>query len=1458
MKSLFLSTVLLLLAASGFATTVTVSASATGTTTSSTKASGTILVNNGTNRGYAVFNLASGSIPAAATITSVKLVFKYTISGAAAPTDNIYGYVGDISSLPAAALYSGAITANNLYTASWGTANTTKTMNSTANAVSFIQSNHTNTISTTWVESASTRVYTISGAVIPQIQITYTCVTPTGVSITASANPICSGTSETLTGHATGATSYSWSGPNSFTSTALVPAAFTTSTLTTGTYTLSATSTCNITTRATYALNVKTIPSAMTGSTTVCLGSTTLLGNTGIGGAWSRSNTRATVSAGTVTGVTAGAVNITYSTGCGSAAVQNMVVRATPAAVTGTANVCTGATVTLADATAGGSWSSSNTGVATISATGIVTGVTTGTATITYNNVGCGIATRAVTDYSSAGAISGSSTVCTAISTTLTDATPTGTWSSSNTGRATVNPATGVVTGVAAGAVTLTFSSGCGTNATFAMTVNASPAAIAGAATVCSGSATTLTDATALGVWGTSNAGIASVVAGVVTGISQGAVTISYTKTGCSALKAMTVNSTPGAISGPANICSGTTTTLANASMGGTWSSSNTAVATVDATGIVTGVANGSANITYSTGCNTNATKTETVISTPAAISGAASVCNGVTTVFTDATGGGTWSSSDNTVASVSAGGVVMGRGQGTAIITYGISSCIATIPVLTVNSPASITGTAAFCGAGSATLANTANGGTWSSSDTAIAIIDPASGFLSVYTPGIAVISYATGCGSAATRTASWDYAPTALTGAGAICTGTTLALADSISGGTWSSSNTAVASADGSGTVYGLSSGSSNISYTLNNGCGTNVVSQAVAVAQTGTWLGSSSVNWNDAANWPCGNIPTSASNVVIPTGTTYLPAFIGATFDVNNLDINSGVTISIAGDAIVNVHGSLTNNGSADGDGSIAMAGSSAQTIYGKGTFYNLTINNTSGVTLNSGDTVRMVTALTMNAGTFATNNGVRLVSNATATARIAQITGGTITGNIKIEQYFAGGRRAFRFFAHPFNAAIPLTMIGDDIDVTGTGGAANGFTATASNASSCFRYDPITGNSASAYDPGWKPFTKANVSSGSDTNSFQKYEGIRMFVRGAKGEGLYYGAYTPSAATVYMDGQVNTGAQVVTLHKGSGSDYNMIGNPYPSPVDIGTVINTAKVAGQVTGAAFYVWNPFLGSAGAFEPKVIGGGAYILDQNSCFQVRAVSNGATMTFNESNKGTNGDETLLRNAAPAQYTALRVVDASNHPWDMMYVSFNENATEQEDAQFDATKAVNPDLNFYSLAGGSKLSIDARPYSSNTIIPIGFTTSYAQQYTIRAENVSLPAGATLFLHDKMMNQYVLLQAGAEYTFNITADKATQGENRFELTANNGPVAAPASGVTVSPNPATDVVNINFTAADGTTNINVMNVTGASVITKSADGASGKVTVSLNGLPSGTYMVEVTNGGNKSIQKLVKE
>jgi hypothetical protein len=72
--------------------------------------------------------------------------------------------------------------------------------------------------------------------------------------------------------------------------------------------------------------------------------------------------------------------------GCGN--IKPVVVKINPlpllAAITGDASVCMGATTVLRNTTAGGFWSSTNTGVLTIDTTGKVTPVSPGTATVVY------------------------------------------------------------------------------------------------------------------------------------------------------------------------------------------------------------------------------------------------------------------------------------------------------------------------------------------------------------------------------------------------------------------------------------------------------------------------------------------------------------------------------------------------------------------------------------------------------------------------------------------------------------------------------------------------------------------------------------------------------------------------------------------------------------------------------------------------------------------------------------------------------------------------------------------------------------------------------------------------------------------------------------------------------------------------------------------------------------------
>lgn len=277
-----------------------------------------------------------------------------------------------------------------------------------------------------------------------------------------------------------------------------------------------------------------------------------------------------------------------------------------PSAITGITNICVGSSTTLNALPAGGSWSSSSIAIAPIVyATGVATGITAGIVLVTYTTApGC-MDTAYLTVNALPSNIAGEDSVCTGLNIALTDSVSGGTWSSSNS-NVTIGISSGIVTGMLVGTsiVSYVLTSGCLKATT--ISVLQSPSSIVGETSVCAGLTASLSSSPAGGYWYSSNWPVAIVSGtGLVTTFSVGSTTISYKLGECISILPITVYELP-EIAGDTNICQGSTTLLANGAPGGTWSSSNTSIATIAVSGIVTGISPGTSVITYmlSSGCN--------------------------------------------------------------------------------------------------------------------------------------------------------------------------------------------------------------------------------------------------------------------------------------------------------------------------------------------------------------------------------------------------------------------------------------------------------------------------------------------------------------------------------------------------------------------------------------------------------------------------------------------------------------------------------------------------------------------------------------------------------------------------------------------------------------------------------------------------------------------------------------
>ncbi|MCD6010698.1 MAG: surface protein [Flavipsychrobacter sp.] len=621
-------------------------------------------------------------------------------------------------------------------------------------------------------------------------------------------------------------------------------------------------------------ITVSSGPGAITGTTAVCQTQNATLTTTTGGGFWSSSHPSIAPigsSSGTVTGMTTGTATITYSMGAGCITTRLITVNTHPGTISGASALCGGGATTLSNTTPGGTWSSSALTIASVGlTTGLVNGITGGTATITYTlPTGC-YATRMITVNSGPGSITGAASICQSLTSTLTSATGSGTWSSSSAGIATIGSSTGIVTGISPGTTIITYSLGTGCTTTRILTVYALPFPITGTTGTCVGTSVILSSGTTGGVWRSGNTAIAGVgsSSGIVIGSGIGTAIITYTNptTGCATTTIVTVTSVPAAISGTNSVCVGSTATLTDATAGGIWSSSNPVVAAVgSATGTVSGLVVGGATITYSLGVGCAVTKFITVNPLPSSITGAANVCLGSSVALSTSSTGGAWSSATAFATINSVTGMVTGTAGGAAIISYTIpTGCAATYTLSVVAVPV-IENVHSLCAWGDTIMIHNANPlGSYSSTLVTVTTISSGDGIVTAFSPGTGTITYTlTGLGCTATSVVTVNPLPNVINGTISICSASTTTLTNIAAGGTWSSSNTSVATiGSGSGLMSGMTGGVSTIVYTLPTGCKVDTLITVSTFPNAGTIAGAGMVCSGNSTTLT--NVGSSASGV------------------------------------------------------------------------------------------------------------------------------------------------------------------------------------------------------------------------------------------------------------------------------------------------------------------------------------------------------------------------------------------------------------------------------------------------------------------------------------------------------------------------------------------------------------------------------------------------------------------
>ncbi len=479
--------------------------------------------------------------------------------------------------------------------------------------------------------------------------------------------------------------------------------------------------------------------------------------------------------------------------------------------------------------------------------------------------------------------------------------------------------------------------------------------------------------------------------------------------------------------------------------------------------------------------------------------------------------------------------------------------------------------------------------------------------------------------------------------------------------------------------------------------------------------------------------------------------------------NFSIAAGSPVDVsASNFSLTIKKGFTNNGTLNTrNGLVTFNGSTSQSIGGTSVtdFYDLTLNNTSGAVLTSAQ--NLLGTLNLNNGALNTNSQVfTMVSTATNTARIAQITGsGDITGNVTVQRYIPGGSTGWVLIGNPVTSALTMNDWDDDLIITCPtcpDGTAAGF-------NSIYSYDETVGG---LYD---------------NANAYIAINSISDAINSAKGYWVYVGnsQYTTTPITLDVTGTVRKfGYSLPLNYTNTGSTtndgWNLVYNPYPSPISW----NALRGSTSNLDNAIYVYNADLNSGtggfasyvnGVSSPAIGAGGiGDDIPMSQGFYVH--STGATaISAAESNKIASS-QAFLRPGTVNTNPMLRISLNGNPSYtDETVLYFETNATDSFDMGYDAYKMRGQDPYAPSIAlekGNEVFQINGiTPVNGNYVSNLKTLTGYSGSYTISAANVnSFPNGACITLFDKFTGASTDLR-NSDYVFDL---EDTTSVSRFSL------------------------------------------------------------------------------------------
>jgi hypothetical protein len=615
-------------------------------------------------------------------------------------------------------------------------------------------------------------------------------------------------------------------------------------------------------------------------------------------------------------------------------------------------------------------------------------------------------------------------------------------------------------------------------------------------------------------------------------------------------------------------------------------------------------------------------------------------------------------------------------------------------------------------------------------------------------------------------------------------------------------------------SGSNITISSGIICASLTINNGGIFSVESGTITVNGNITGSGDITVTSgviNISGNWTNNGTFTAGSgtvNYITVNGGQSIGSNIYNNLSLQNTSstniISGNITVggsltlaasgsgkTILGSQTLTLQGDLINASTArsfiaNGTSSITINGSGAlssniyldQSVIGTTNRLQNLIFNRSGETITLGDTIEIIGTIIPTAGTLATSDKLKLISNATGTARVAAGSSNNyITGKVIGERHIPALDRRWRFFSPPISGAT-LQDLKNEIYITGAGGSLNGFDQTTSNQASVYTYNEsvTTGN----LNNGWTAATNIN-------NTLAVGRGVRIFIRGDRSDiGRLDGTVAgQNAVVVNLTGPLNMGDITIPVtYTSSGNDandgWNFVGNPYASPYDWDAFFDAQSGTPNCFNIepTIYIYNPTgdgyvsFNALGA-EPGTGDLTDGIVPTIAGFWVKANGSNPTLVLSEQYKIATPPAQVFKTYQNEGFKIRLEKDSIS--FDDVIVKYMNGSTNNYD-DYDILKLSSVWTNISAYGTDNvQLTASVRPLTIlNDTIKLNINANATGNYKMKFYNsTNLPIGENVYLIDNYLNTVTDIKTTLVYpiTIDYTASgNGTYGQNRFYIVA----------------------------------------------------------------------------------------